>query len=258
MSRSRVAALLMAGLLLLVGGVLPNVGSTVGGKDTPAPAPATVSIELDRTEYFLGENVLLQFCIENTGKKGFKIDLGGDYRGASRALRFSVEAFDAAGRLCDDPDPSEFCMGGIGYSPMIEPGKKHYESVPLLRYRRIDNPGVYKIQVSHDGVGWGDTPDRQWPVAETIIKFSRPTEDDARKLIRAMLRAPANHGLTSGEKNPPYRDFSVLRDPAYLPVLREYAREKSEEALEGSAASPPRRRPRPSFNWPGTMTPNSP
>jgi hypothetical protein len=60
MSRARLAMILMAGLLLLFSVVLPDMGWTAAGKGTPGPAPARASIELDRKEYFLGENVLLQ------------------------------------------------------------------------------------------------------------------------------------------------------------------------------------------------------
>jgi hypothetical protein len=230
--------LFIAGLCLLIGACRPAV-RTAEEKDTPVPAHAKVSIELDRKEYFLGENVLLHFRIENTGTEPFKINLGGDYRGASRSLRFAVQATDGAGKPSDDPDPSGFCMGGLGHSPTVEPGQHRYESVPLLRYRRIENPGVYTIRVSHD-LGWTETPGRKIPVAETTITFVRPSEAEARRLVATMLEAPPFNGRTSGERSAPYPDFSVLRDPVYLPVLLERAREGSEKALEGigSIATP--------------------
>jgi hypothetical protein len=231
--------ILTSGWLLLVGSDCPSTGPLAADKGTPVPAHARVSVELDRKEYFLGENVLLHFCIENTGKGPFQINLGGDYRGASRHLRFKVKASNAAGKLCDDPDPTGFCMGGLSHSPAVQPGTKRYESIPLLRYRRIVDPGVYTIEVSHD-LGWSEGPDRKLPVAQATITFRKPTEEDARKLVEAMLQAPPNHGQTSGERSGPYPDFSVLRDPSYLPILLEQARGKSEKALEGigSIATP--------------------
>jgi hypothetical protein len=234
MSHRPTAQVMTAGLLLMVGGLRPATASTAPEKGTPVPAHARVSIELDQKEYFLGENVLLHFCIENTGKEPFEIDLGGDYRGASRHLRFDVEVIDEAGKLCDDPDPSGFCLGGLGGSVTVEPGKTHYESIPLLRYRRIENPGVYKIQASHD-LGWTETPDRKRPVAETTVTFKRPTEGEARKLVDAMF-SPARRYSSPGGKSSPYPDFSVLRDPVYLPILLERAKEKPEQALEGTGS----------------------
>ncbi len=130
MSHPAISMMVSASLLLLVGGFQSPVGTTAKGKDMPVPAGARVSIELDKNEYFLGENVLLHFCIENSGKEPFQIDLGGDYRGASRHLRFNVKALDAAGKLCDDPDPSGFCMGGLSHSPTVEPGQKRYRVDP--------------------------------------------------------------------------------------------------------------------------------
>src|SRR5262245_45111354 len=110
-------ALVLTAYLPLVGGAQIAWAYRATGKNTPIPAQAKVSIELDQGEYFLGENVLFHFLVENTGKEPFSIEMGGDYRGASRHLRFKVKALDAAGKLCADPDPSDFCMGGIGYSP---------------------------------------------------------------------------------------------------------------------------------------------
>jgi len=232
--------IITVGSLLFVGVVRPATGLKAGEEDRLVPAHARVSIDLDQKEYFLGENVLLHFCIENTGKEPFQINLGDD-QGASRHLRFKVTALDAAGKPCDDPDPSGLDMGGESYSPRVEPGQKRYESIPLLHYRRIEKSGVYKIQVSHD-LGWSQTPNRKLPVAETTVTFIKPNEDEARKLVKAMLQAPPNNGRSSDStaKSEPYPDFSVLRDPVYLPILLEHVREKSEQALAGigSIATP--------------------
>jgi hypothetical protein len=56
----------------------------------PVPIGAKVTLELDRPEYFLGENVLVHFILKNTSDEPFEADLGGDYRGATRHLRFQV------------------------------------------------------------------------------------------------------------------------------------------------------------------------
>ena len=80
----------------------------------PVPDGAKVTIESDKQAYFLGENVLLHFILENAGNKPFEADFGGDYRGATRHLRFKVAAIDDSGRMAEDPDPSGFCGGGLG------------------------------------------------------------------------------------------------------------------------------------------------
>src|SRR5262249_40084876 len=131
-----------------------------GAEGKPVPRGAKVSLVLDRKTYFLGENVLVHFCVENVGARPFHVSLGGDYRGASRHLRFSVHAFDAEGKDCMDPDASGYYLGGLGHSPEVKPGQKLYETVPLLRYRRIEKPGTYTLRVSHD-LGWKETKDRK-------------------------------------------------------------------------------------------------
>ena len=56
------------------------------------PVGARVTLEVDRPEYFLGENVLVHFILENTGSQPFEADFGGDYRGTTRG------AYDEIGR----------------------------------------------------------------------------------------------------------------------------------------------------------------
>src|SRR5262249_12514420 len=106
-----------------------------GAEGKPVPQGANVSLVLDKKTYFVGENVLVHFCVENVGPRPFHVSLGGDYRGASRHLRFSVHAFDAEGKDCMDPDPSGYCLGGLSHSPEVKPDQKLYESIPLPRYR---------------------------------------------------------------------------------------------------------------------------
>src|SRR6266436_8268964 len=97
----------------------------------PVPIGAKVTLELDRREYFLGENVLVHFILENTGDQPFEADFGGDYRGATRHLRFKVTAADESGHLAEDPDPSEWSGGGFGGARKLNPGDKFTESLPL-------------------------------------------------------------------------------------------------------------------------------
>jgi hypothetical protein len=196
----------------------------------PVPENAKVYLELGKKEYLLGENIFVHFCVENTGTEDIHINVGGDYRGASRHLRFSVTATDADGKAVADPDPSGFCMGGLSSSPAIKPGGKHYESLPLLRYCRFEKAGTYKLLVSHD-LGWKETDKRRIPVAEATIKLAMPTELQARKIVEEMYELPADHGGTSGKKCDPYADFATLGYPVYLPILVPRAADGCEKAL---------------------------
>ncbi len=193
---------------------------------TTVPADARVSIDLPRKEVFLGEPITVQFCVENVGKGLFQISTGGDYRGASRHLRFEVKATDEKGKPVVDPEPSGFCLGGIGSTCTIYPGKKECMDVPLLAYCRFDKPGKYSVHISHD-LGWQATEDRPHPVAECVLHLKRPSPEQAKKIIDAL--AAANK---SG--------FCYLRDPIYLPLLLKAAHDGDEHALAGigSIATP--------------------
>jgi hypothetical protein len=78
------------------------------------PEGARVSLQFDEPRYYLGENFLGHFIVENVGTKPFSISVGGDYRGAARATRFKVSAVDADGKPVVDPYPGDFNMGGLG------------------------------------------------------------------------------------------------------------------------------------------------
>src|SRR5207302_4235877 len=127
---------------LLVCGLLLFYGNRSFADDRPVPAGLKLSLVLDKENYFLGENVLIHLCVENTSPEPFKIDLGGDYRGATRHTRFKVLATDEQGKAVPDPDPFPMEMGGLGYSKEIKQGDKHFESLQLPRYRRFAKAGV--------------------------------------------------------------------------------------------------------------------
>lgn len=195
------------------------------------PEGAKVIIDCDRQEYFLGENVLLHFILENTSDKPFEADFGGDYRGAIRHLRFKVTATDESGRMAEDPDPSGFCGGGFGGARKLNPGEKFIESLPLMRYRRILQPGRYKIHVTHD-YGWKEDQ-RKRPVGEISLVFRMPGPDEAEAVVAAMEHQPLNPDNSNGERAQNYADFTALCQPVYLKPLLRRAEKGDLNALEG-------------------------
>jgi len=197
----------------------------------PVPAGAKVTIECDRQEYFLGENVLLHFTLENKSDQPFEADFGGDYRGATRALRFKVTATDESGRVAEDPDPSEFCGGGFGGSRKLNPGEKFTQSLPLMRYRRILQPGRYTIRVTHD-YGWKEG-ERKRPIAEISLLFRMPTAQEADAVVAAMEKLPLNPNNSYGQRAQNYADFTALCQPIYLGPLLQRAMNGDFNALEG-------------------------
>jgi HEAT repeat protein len=201
----------------------------------PVPPDARVSVELDKKTFFLGENIVLHYVVENTGKTPFQVFTGCDGRNGVRALRFKVTATDETGVEAADPFPVITDHGGLGGEHEVHPGQKHYESVPLYPYRRLERPGVYTIRVWHD-LGWEETGDRVTPAAEVTLTVVMPTPKQAREVAEATYRLPRPRSIASGEKRPPYPDFAVFQQAVYLPVFAPRAKAGCPKALEAIAS----------------------
>lgn len=209
---------------------------TAGGRaehTQPVPAGVKATLEFDRAEYFLGENVLAHFILENAGTEPFTFSWGGDYRGSSRHLRFEVTATDEAGILAEDPDPSPMNFGGLGSSPTLAPGQKFPFSLPLVRYRMFDQPGRYLIRVTHD-FGWKEGI-RPHPVAEATVVFAQPDAAQAEQVVADMEKLPEDADSSLGERTRAYADFTALRQPVYLAPLQRRAAGGNSRALAGIA-----------------------
>ncbi|NVM57720.1 MAG: HEAT repeat domain-containing protein, partial [Desulfobacterales bacterium] len=213
---------------------------------------ARVELVLDKQEYFLGENILLHYGVTNQGMEPFRVNAGGDYRGAPRHLRFKVVATDAEGKLVEDPYPSIMCMGGLSSGKTLQPGETWWQSLPLMRYCDFHRPGVYKLKVYHD-LGWEGFD--YWnnieanvlpqdphiaPVAETMIKLVMPSKKQAQQVVKHMLTLPRNRDASVGERHREYEDFVAARYPVYLPIVSKLAKRGYEYGLDsiGAMATP--------------------
>ncbi len=186
----------------------------------PPPGSAKISLLADKAEFFLGENILLHYRIENSGKEPLGVDVGGDYRGGTRANRFKVTVVDAAGRELPDPAPTQHDMGGLSPLGGAKPGAAWFENVWLLRYRTLDQPGDYTVTVFHD-LGWGERQATDPRVVTLKLRLKMPNEAQARQVIADMETAKSNSGSTWGTKGQPAADFSLLKFPVYRPLLAE-------------------------------------
>jgi len=198
----------------------------------PVPDGAKVTLESERTNYFLGENILIHFVLENTSTEPFTANFGGDYRGSSRSLRFIVSAVDENGQLVEDPDPNPMCLGGLGGPQQIKPGEKYIYSLPLMRYRKLINPGRYTITVHHD-FGWKEADNRKLPFGETTLNLQMPDATQAEAVVSIMEKLPTNSGTVMGRRADLYSDFSCLCHPIYLDSLVRRARAGNLRALAG-------------------------
>ena len=216
--------------------VTPSIAHTDFNQVGKVPPADTLKLSLQaaRTEFFLGENILLHYCIENLGKEPIGHSVGGDYRGGSRADRFKVTVVDSAGREMPDPQPKQFNMGGLIPLGGIKPGQTWFEVVFLLRYRSLGQPGDYTVTVFHD-LGWGPRRTNDFRVVSIRLKLKMPTVAEAAQVIAAMEKAKSYNGKSWGKKGQPTADFSLLKFPVYLPLLSAAA---NLDAVAGLAKMP--------------------
>ena len=196
------------------------------------PDGAVVTLELDKTEYLLGENVLVHYVLENTSDEPFQFSIGGDYRAAVRSLRYRVTATDENGKPVADANPWASCLGGLLGKPTLKPGEKRIESLALLRYCKFDKPGRYKIRVEHDlgcarrTVASGLSAKRRSP-----SKCLRRVRRNASWLNTNEM--PASESESMQGRKAEYADFSVLRLPVYLQPLTKRAERGFQPAVTG-------------------------
>ena len=236
------AALLLAGPLITSGYADPPETEEEKPEDG-----LKVTVETDKEEYFLGENVLLRWHAQNTEGPPLKISVGGDGRtpGARRAVRFKIEAISSDGVEAADPWPNPANHGGMGGDPELKAGEEGYwKDLQLMRYRHIVDPGQYTISVYHDlgmakGERWHRTgessiPEAPFvpPLAKTKIRFVMPNEEQARQVVKAMLNLGKDPGAVWGKKRALFADFEMLHYPVYLPIMLELVNEGDHRGLD--------------------------
>jgi len=207
------------------------------GEKSPIPNGINIKLELDKTEFFLGENILLHFCLENRGRESITFNTGHDYRGGNRSNRFKLTITDINGNILPDPDPG-FNLGGIAGDNELKSGEQWCQSLPLFRYVRIDEAGLYQIKAQHD-FGWiDDDKNNPLPVGKTKIKLNMPNEKQAKQVVKFVYSQSKKRPWESiGKKRKPYPDFSVLNYPIYLPIMYEKARQGDSDALAAIAST---------------------
>src|SRR5258705_8566489 len=166
--------LAVVGLTAIFAGRLPGAEAAVA--PAKIPTNAVLTLQFDKTEFLIGENILSHYVISNRGGAAFQIDVGGDYRGGTRANRFKVTATRNDGLVVEDPNPVQWEMGGLSPSAAVAPGTNWYENVWLARYCRFLDPGEYEVKVFHD-FGWGPRQTNDARELTSVIKLRLPTEE---------------------------------------------------------------------------------
>lgn len=220
-------------LLVVAAGSIP-VAQVTQILEPSQPGDARVLLTLDRPSFFLGEQVLVHYCIENISNRPFSISMGGDSRAATRSQRFRVTVTDAKGRTMPDPDPMRFNLGGLGGEPGIAPGDRWCQSLPLMRYARIDAPGTYSIAVVHD-LGWKATKP---PEGRVAIDLAMPDERQAERIVNETLALPRELSTVMGQLRRPFQDLSTLHYAVYLPFLVRLVEDRDTRAFSAIGAIP--------------------
>jgi hypothetical protein len=205
------------------------------GRPGKVPAGLEVSLMGDKTNFFLGENILLHYRIHNASSNTVRISVGGDYRGSTRADRFTVKAVSADGIPVADPTPFMRNMGG-GMVPNsdIAPGEDWFEEVWVIEYCRFDAPGSYTIHAFHD-LGFGEQMPFDPRETSCTIQLRAPSEAEAEAILVQAETAKPYFGNTWGKKGEARLDYSCIRWPIFLEPLERRAQEGNTDALEGIA-----------------------
>jgi hypothetical protein len=106
------------------------------------------SFRLEKSEFLLGEPVVVEHRIELDGPGTWEWFAGGNYRARGRDDNFSFVLRRADGMLVPDPYPpldGMFIGGGLGSFQEIKRGKPFSEWYGLQRYAAINEPGEYDL-----------------------------------------------------------------------------------------------------------------
>ncbi len=207
----------------------PAHGKLSSSNAAKVPMQYKVRASFDKEKYFLGENAMLNFSIENTGIDPITIETGGDYRGTLRATRFQIKAVAEDGSVAPDPHPDAalYCEGGLSGGRKLNHSQSANFSVALPLYARIEKAGKYKVSVSHDfGLG---LPEKKRPTATTEVQFVSPSASEARKLVEEVYAEARQKA--AARRSDAYEDVSALSYPIYLqPLLDKLENGNSKEA----------------------------
>jgi hypothetical protein len=189
--------------------------------DTTGDPPAWISLTVqpDQPRAMFGAPVQVDFVVANHGNDDFHVRFGGDYRGASRSLRFHFTAVRSDGMQAWDPEPDQNCMGGIGTADDLAPGTTQHQVVTLGAYLRFPGPGTYTVTAYHDlefglPVAAGDNGYGPHALAGTFTLTLEPPSPEgiASVLATALSLHPSNYSWPL---------LAHLHEPFFLPALRE-------------------------------------
>ncbi len=194
----------------------------------------------DKENYFIGEPITVSFIVTNNGQDDFLFETGGDYRGATRHLRFYFTATNELGQKAIDPKPNQSCFGGLGGRIDLKPGEEHKIELPLLAYLSFPVPGTYMVK-GYQALGFGEPANvlgkedkygLGWQHSyggSFKVVIRNPSKAEILNLIKSQLSIPDRYERSQG--------MSLLHDTMYLkPLLKVLDEESDEEQIEALLA----------------------
>ncbi len=232
----------------VVGGILTHLvaqrnvawASETVGNDPLGEKNVTATLISPRQDYFLGENIMIRYRLENTGKAPVRYEIGAFYPMLRRndGYRISAVLLDDNGQPSTQSAPAipgpENRGGRITHWELL-PGQIHQHTLYLPRYFRFEKPGKYRIRIAN--VARLD-PDKEFSAAEITLTLKLPTAKEARAVYERMKKLPDEP--VAGIENAfdtEIADFEALHQPIYLPILAEFAAKKDGNALTGIGKS---------------------
>lgn len=204
-----------------------------------------ITLKPRKTTYFLGENVLLDYTISYKGDGRLSV---WNPHGLRSEYCHLVVTEEAGKRV--PQSTLNYDEGGSGDS-VLRRGQSATLTIPLMRFCRLEKPGVYRVRAAFD-LGWSkgdysqqgamDIPENDPRWTETSIVLVMPDAAQSRQVVEHMHRMRVNaqdHRVGCWEP-PDYADFTCLQYPVYLPILMELVTGKDgdEKALTGIAHVP--------------------
>ncbi len=173
----------------------------------------TVKLISPRQDYFLGENILIRYRLENTGNVALHYEKGGFYPTLRRndGYRINAVLLDDKGQPSGEMAPAIPEPGNHG-GPIthweLMPGKMYEQTLYLPRYLRFEKPGTYRIRVAN--VERLD-PSKELSAAEITLTLKMPNAKEARAVYERMKKLPDGPVAEIGEAlDTEIADFEAL------------------------------------------------
>ncbi|MDP6354799.1 MAG: HEAT repeat domain-containing protein, partial [Planctomycetota bacterium] len=205
-----------------------EMGSPAGKK--PWPQEAQISYEPERKVYLLGEPILVDFVVKNTGKRPFAFYEGQDSRCAARNLRFRFVATDEAGDRVRDPYPFTSSWGGVLLHNFLMPGESYRKTLDLRRWCAFVCPGVYRV-TGGQILGWDSEEKiarrRQTRGPHPVGgRFNITIREPDRATMEALVEKK-----DAGDRPVSAIDcyFKLLHAPAYVPILKAMLKDEGQD-----------------------------